>query len=159
LGIVEKLIQDNHSRSQKYLLRGLHFTKNKPKDLIVKVIRGKVFDVVVDFRKDSPTLWQLFGVKLSDEDTRQFYMPHGFSHGFCVLSYSADLHYKVSQSYNPADNSGLIWNDDQVKIDWPVKSPIISKRDLQHPNFFNLKLSDLKNHINMSINWRFCSCK
>lgn len=85
--------------------------------------------MVVDIRKDSLTFWQLFGVKLSDEDTRQFYMPHGFSHGFCVLSHWADLHYKVSQSYHPTDHSVLILNDNQIKIAWPIKDPIISLKD------------------------------
>jgi len=143
LGIVEEFNQDNHSRSKKNVLRGLHFTKNKPQAQIVTVIRGRVFDVVVDIRKDSPTFGQWFGTELSDEGTRQIYMPHGFAHGFCVLSDWADLHYKVSQRYDPTDDGGLIWNDDQIKIDWPIKDPIVSKRDLQHPNFFNLKLNYL----------------
>lgn len=135
LGMVEEFIQDNHSRSQKNVLRGLHFTKNKPQAQIVTVISGRVFDVVVDIRKNSPTFGQWFGTELSSEGTRQIYMPHGFAHGFCVLSESADLHYKVSQRYDPTDDGGLIWNDDQINIDWPIKNPIISERDLTHPHF------------------------
>lgn len=128
-GIVDVFVQDNHSRSQKNVLRGLHFTKNKPQAQIVTVIRGKVFDVVVDIRKNSPTFGQWFGTELSSEGTRQIYMPHGFAHGFCVLSECADLHYKVSQRYDPTDDGGLIWNDDQIKIDWPIKNPIVSLKD------------------------------
>lgn len=129
LGMVEEFIQDNHSRSKKNVLRGLHFTKNKPQAQIVTVMRGKVFDVVVDIRKNSPTLGQWFGTELSSEGIRQIYMPHGFAHGFCVLSDWADLHYKVSQRYDPTDDDGIIWNDDQIKIDWPIKKPIVSLKD------------------------------
>jgi len=129
IGIAENFVQDNHSRSKKNVLRGMHFTKNKPQAQIVTVIRGKVFDVVVDIRKNSPTFGQWFGAELSSEGTRQIYMPHGFAHGFCVLSECADLHYKVSQRYDPTDDGGLIWNDDQIKIDWPIKNPIVSLKD------------------------------
>ena len=129
LGVTEEFIQDNHSRSQKNVLRGLHFTKKTPQAQIVTVIRGKIFDVVVDIRKNSPTFGQWFGTELSSEGTRQIYMPHGFAHGFCVLSECADLHYKVSQRYDSTDDGGLIWNDDQIKIDWPIKNPIVSLKD------------------------------
>ena len=141
LGMVEEFIQDNHSRSQKNVLRGLHFTKNKPQAQIITVIRGTVFDVVVDIRKNSPTFGQWFGTELSSEGIRQIYMPHGFAHGFCVLSEYADLHYKVSQRYDSADDGGLIWNDNQINIDWPIKNPIISERDEAHPYFLDLKLN------------------
>lgn len=134
-GILDVFVQDNHSRSQKNVLRGLHFNKKKPQAQIVSVIRGRVFDVVVDIRRSSPTFGQWFGTELSDESNRQIYMPHGFAHGFCVLSDWADLHYKVSQRYDSTDDGGLIWNDDQINIDWPIKNPIISERDLTHPHF------------------------
>lgn len=129
LGISEDFVQDNHSRSRRNVLRGLHFTKNSPQAQIVTVIRGKIFDVVVDIRKDSPTFGKWFGTELTDEGPRQIYMAHGFAHGFCVLSDYADLHYKVSQRYDPSDDGGLIWNDGEVKIDWPIKDPVISARD------------------------------
>ena len=129
LGVTEEFIQDNHSRSQKNVLRGLHFTKNKPQAQILTVIRGKIFDVVVDIRKNSHTFGLWFGTELSSEGTRQIYMPHGFAHGFCVLSDFADLHYKVSHRYDSNDDGGLIWNDDQIKIDWPIKNPIVSLKD------------------------------
>lgn len=129
LGITEDFVQDNHSRSRKNVLRGLHFTKNKPQAQIVTVMRGRIFDVVVDIRKDSPTFGKWFGAELSDEGINQIYMAHGFAHGFCVLSEYADLHYKVSQRYDPADEGGLIWNDNKVKVDWPIKMPLVSERD------------------------------
>ena len=132
-GIQEQFVQDNHSRSAKNVLRGLHFTKKNPQAQIVTVMRGKIFDVTVDIRKDSPTFGKWYGVELSDEGPRQIYMAHGFAHGFCVLSDYADLHYKVSQRYDPDDEGGLIWNDGEVKIDWPIKNPVISDRDARHP--------------------------
>lgn len=138
LGIVENFVQDNHSRSMKNVLRGLHYTRNKPQAQIVTVMRGRIFDVVVDIRKDSPTFGQWFGAELSDEGPRQVYMAHGFAHGFCVLSDWADLHYKVSQRYDPNDEAGLIWNDSDVNIDWPIKDPVISERDARHSALVDL---------------------
>jgi len=132
LGITEDFVQDNHSRSRKNVLRGLHFTRNRPQAQIVTVICGRIFDVVVDIRKDSPTFGKWSGTELSDEGPRQVYMAHGFAHGFCVLSDYADLHYKVSQRYDPSDEGGLIWNDSEVRIDWPIKDPVISARDQKH---------------------------
>jgi dTDP-4-dehydrorhamnose 3,5-epimerase len=132
LGITEDFVQDNHSRSRKNVLRGLHFTRNRPQAQIVTVMRGRIFDVVVDIRKGSPTFGKWYGTELSDEGPRQIYMAHGFAHGFCVLSDYADLHYKVSQRYDPSDEGGLIWNDGEVRIDWPIKDPVISARDQKH---------------------------
>jgi len=132
LGITEEFVQDNHSRSTKNVLRGLHFTRKKPQSQIVTVIRGKIFDVVVDIRKESPTFGQWFGTELCDRGQRQIYMPHGFAHGFCVLSEFADLHYKVSKKYDPSEESGILWNDERINIDWPCKKPTVSKRDLRH---------------------------
>ena len=138
IGIAEDFVQDNHSRSTRNVLRGLHFTREKSQSQILTVIRGKIFDVVVDIRKASPTFGQWFGIELSDEGPRQIYMAHGFAHGFCVLSDYADLHYKVSQRYDPSDEGGLIWNDRIVGIDWPIKTPLVSERDAQHSNFIDL---------------------
>lgn len=132
LGIIEDFVQDNHSRSRKNVLRGLHFTKHGQQAQIVTVMRGRIFDVVVDIRKGSPTFGKWYGTELSDEGPRQVYMAHGFAHGFCVLSDYADLHYKVSQRYDPSDEGGLIWNDGEVRIDWPIKDPVISARDQKH---------------------------
>lgn len=133
LGITEDFVQDNHSRSVRGVLRGMHFTRRKPQAQILTVMRGKIFDVVVDVRKDSPTFGKWFGTELSDEGPRQVYMAHGFAHGFCVLSDVADLHYKVSQKYDPADDGGLRWDDPDVAIDWPSDGFVISRRDQSHP--------------------------
>ncbi len=131
-GITEDFVQDNHSRSAKNVLRGLHFTRTKPQAQIVTVMRGRIFDVVVDIRKASPNFGKWFGTELGDDGLRQIYMPYGFAHGFCVLSDFADLHYKVSQRYDPSDEDGLIWNDGEVGIDWPIAAPLVSKRDQMH---------------------------
>lgn len=138
VGITEEFVQDNHSRSEKNVLRGLHFTRKKPQSQIVTVMRGKIFDVVVDIRVNSPTFGKWFGTELSDGGQRQIYMPHGFAHGFCVLSDWADLHYKVSQIYDPTDEHGILWNDRKINIDWPTKKPNVSKRDLSHQKLENL---------------------
>lgn len=132
LGITEKFVQDNHSRSMKNVLRGLHYTKRRAQAQIVTVMRGRIFDVVVDIRRGSPTFGKWHGAELCDEGPRQVYMPHGFAHGFCVLSDYADLHYKVSQRYDPDDEAGLVWNDSDVEIDWPLKEPLVSQRDQSH---------------------------
>ena len=133
IGIADRWVQDNHSRSAKHVLRGLHFTKHKPQAQLLTVMRGRIFDVVVDLRPGSSTRGKWFGTELSDEGPRQVYMPHGFAHGFCVLSDYADLHYKVTQHYDPKDEGGLRWNDPDVGIQWPVREPIVSDRDRGHP--------------------------
>lgn len=132
-GIAEEFVQDNHSRSARNVLRGLHFTRRKPQAQLLTVIRGCIFDVVVDLRRDSATFGQWYGAELTAEGPCQIYMPHGFAHGFCVLSDYADLHYKVSQRYDPDDEAGLRWDDADVGIQWPVKTPVISSRDGMHP--------------------------
>lgn len=138
VGILDEFVQENHSRSSQNVLRGLHFTQKKPQAQILTVMRGKIFDVVVDVRKDSPTFKKWFGTELSDEGVRQIYMAHGFAHGFCVLSEFADLHYKVSQRYDPGDDGGLLWNDPDIGIEWPISKPIISDRDQNHPTLREL---------------------
>jgi len=130
-GILDQFVQENHSRSTKGVLRGMHFQINKPQAQIVTLIRGHIFDVCVDLRPNSSTFSQWYGVELSDDNTRQIYMAPGFAHGFCVLSEYADLHYKVSQFYNPEDEAGLYWNDPAVGIKWPILNPDVSQRD-QH---------------------------
>lgn len=135
LGISDDFVQENHSRSLKNVLRGLHFTRKKPQAQILTVIHGKIFDVVVDVRKESPTYGQWFGCELSDQGTRQIYMAHGFAHGFCVLSDFADLHYKVSQKYDPSDDEGIFWNDPRIGISWPISAPIVSVKDRKNPIF------------------------
>lgn len=143
-GILDEFVQDNHSRSMKGVLRGLHFTIKHPQAQIVTLMRGRVFDVVVDLRKSSATFGNWFGTELSDEgDRRQIYMAPGVAHGFCVLSDIADLHYKVSGIYDPANEGGLLWNDPEVGIHWPIDLPLVSLRDAAHPRLAEIQVTGL----------------
>lgn len=139
IGINEEFIQDNHSHSIKNVIRGMHFTVKKPQAQILTVMRGRVFDVVVDIRKSSSTFGQWFGLELSDDGIRQVYMAPGLAHGFCTLSDFADLHYKVSEKYDPQDDAGLNYADPEVGITWPIQNPIVSKKDQSLPLLTNLK--------------------
>ena len=132
-GIADDFVQDNHSRSLKGVLRGLHFQVRRPQSQLLTVMRGRIFDVTVDLRSWSATFGRWYGTELSDEGPAQLYMAHGFAHGFCVLSDIADLHYKVSQSYDPSDEGGLLWSDPEIGIRWPIQTPIVSKRDAAYP--------------------------
>jgi len=132
-GIPPNFIQDNHSRSIKGVLRGLHFTRKKKQAQLLTVIRGNIFDVVVDIRPHSKTFGKWFGTEIGDDKSCQIYMEHGFAHGFYVLSDYADLHYKVTEKYDGSDEGGLRWNDAKIGINWPSLSPLLSKRDEQHP--------------------------
>src|SRR5262249_27774983 len=109
-GIADRFVQDNHSRSVKGVLRGLHFTVKRPQAQIVTVMRGRIFDAAVDLRPGSKTFGRWFGAELSDEGPRQLYMAPGLAHGFCVLSEFADLHYKVTELYDASDEGGLLWS-------------------------------------------------
>lgn len=129
-GIDLPFVQDNHSRSGKNVLRGLHFQKSKPQGKLVRVVRGEVFDVAVDIRKNSPTYGKWAGVLLSEDNKRQFWVPPGLAHGFVVLSESADFEYKCTDYYDPSDEGALIWNDPDVGIEWPEGiEPILSAKD------------------------------
>ena len=119
-GIDLAFVQDNHSRSAKGVLRGLHFQKTKPQGKLVRVVRGAVFDVAVDIRPDSPTYGKWEGVLLSEENKKQFWVPPGLAHGFLVLSDVADFEYKCTDYYDPSDEGSLIWNDPSVGIKWPL---------------------------------------
>lgn len=132
-------VQDNHSRSTKGVLRGLHFQKNHPQGKLVRVIRGEVFDVAVDIRRDSKTYGAWVGVNLSEDNKRQFWIPPGLAHGFVVLSDIADFEYKCTNYYDPTDEGCLIWNDPEIAIDWPISSPILSEKDK-----LGLPLNELK---------------
>ena len=135
MDIFDNFVQDNQSRSLNNILRGMHFTINKPQSQLVTVLKGEIFDVVIDLRKDSKTFGEWKGVKLSDRSIQQIFMPHGFAHGFLVLSDWADLHYKVSKIYNPLDERGILWSDPEIAIDWPSNNPIVSAKDQQNPTF------------------------
>jgi dTDP-4-dehydrorhamnose 3,5-epimerase len=129
-GINMPFVQDNHSRSGKNVLRGLHFQKTNPQGKLVRVVRGEVFDVAVDIRKGSPTYGQWAGAILSEENKRQFWVPPGLAHGFVVLSDIADFEYKCTDYYDPADEGCLMWNDPAVGIEWPEGiEPILSAKD------------------------------
>ncbi|WP_148877341.1 dTDP-4-dehydrorhamnose 3,5-epimerase [Serratia marcescens] len=132
-------VQDNHSRSAKGVLRGLHFQKLNPQGKLVRVVRGEVFDVVVDIREDSPTYGAWEGVVLSEENKTQFWIPPGLAHGFVVLSDFADFEYKCTDYYNPADEGCLLWNDPDVGIEWPFNAPLLSEKDKQGKRFRELK--------------------
>tara|TARA_B100000963_G_scaffold276945_1_gene245276 strand:- start:9871 stop:10404 length:534 start_codon:yes stop_codon:yes gene_type:complete len=138
-GIKFDFVQDNHSRSTKGVLRGLHYQIIKPQGKLVRVVKGEVFDVAVDIRKGSKTYGQWEAKVLSEKNKTQFWVPPGFAHGFIVLSETADFEYKCTDYYDPSDEGSLLWNDPDLDIDWPIKNPILSKKDSNA-----LKLIDLK---------------
>lgn len=127
-------VQDNHSRSTKNVLRGLHYQIQQPQGKLVRVAKGVVFDVAVDIRRSSPTFGQWVGEVLSDENKRQLWIPGGFAHGFLVLSECADFLYKTTDYYAPKLERSIIWNDQSVAIKWPIKDvPVLSLKDRQAP--------------------------
>ena len=134
-GIPAHFVQDNHSVSAQGVLRGLHYQVNPGQAKLVRVNRGEVFDVVVDIRKDSPTCGEWWGTRLSEANNLQLYIPIGFAHGFCVLSDSAEFLYKCSDYYSPENERGIIWNDPDIAIDWPIERPILSGKDQTYPRF------------------------
>lgn len=131
-GLNMKFVQDNQSKSKKGVLRGLHFQINHPQGKLVRVIKGEVFDVAVDLRKNSKTYGKWYGVILSEENKRQFYVPEGFAHGFLVLSDEAEFTYKCTDFYHPEDEGGILWNDPDIGIKWPmenIEEIILSEKD------------------------------
>ena len=128
-GIGLPFVQDNHSRSAKGVLRGLHFQKTKPQGKLVRVVRGEVYDVAVDIRKGSATFGEWEGVILSDENKKQFWVPPGFAHGFVVLSDTADFEYKCTNYYDPSDEGCILWSDPDLDIPWPIANPVLSTKD------------------------------
>jgi dTDP-4-dehydrorhamnose 3,5-epimerase len=135
-GIHDHFVQDNHSHSTQGVLRGLHYQRPpKAQAKLVRTLQGEIFDVVVDIRRGSPTYGQWVGVTLSARDARMLYVPCGFAHGFCVLSQTADVVYKVSAEYAPETEGGLLWNDPDLDIQWPLAAPILVEKDTQYPRF------------------------
>ena len=132
-GIDQTFVQDNHSRSAKGVLRGLHYQVNPGQDKLVRVVVGEVFDVAVDIRRNSPTFGQWEGFYLSAENKKQLYIPKGFAHGFCVTSDYAEFLYKCSEYYSPADERGIAWNDPDIGVEWPVVDPLLSEKDKNQP--------------------------
>ena len=138
-GITTNFVQDNNSHSIKDVLRGLHYQKNpKAQAKLVTVLRGEIFDVAVDIRKGSPTFGKWVGENLSEKNHKSLFIPEGFAHGFCVLSNEADVHYKVNREYSSEHESGIIWNDKTLNIQWPVENPILTKKDLDLPPLENI---------------------
>ncbi|CAG8864738.1 dTDP-4-dehydrorhamnose 3,5-epimerase [Pseudomonas fluorescens] len=137
-GIELPFVQDNHSRSQYGVLRGLHFQRNRPQGKLVRVTRGAVYDVAVDINPDSPTCGEFVGVELTADNHLQLWIPPGYAHGFCVLSDIADFQYKCTDLYYPEEEGGLIWNDPDVNIPWPVETPKLSEKDLRNPSLRTL---------------------
>ena len=134
-GIKDIFVQDNYSRSYKNILRGLHYQKEKPQSQLLTLLTGSIFDVLVDLRKNSKTFKKWISYNLNeDSNIRQIYMPPGVAHGFCVLSDTTDLHYKVSQKYYANNEAGLLWNDKSLKINWPISNPILSEKDRSFPS-------------------------
>ena len=139
IGITLPFIQENYSRSQKGVLRGLHLQKSKPQGKLISCSLGCIYDVAVDINPKSKTFGNYVGVELSEQNHLQFWIPPGYAHGFCVLSKYADLNYKCTNFYFPEDEGGLIWNDPEVAIDWPIKSPLLSKKDKLLPSLNEIK--------------------
>lgn len=138
-GIELPFVQDNHSRSTRGVLRGLHAQQPNPQGKLVRVARGEVFDVAVDIDPASKTFGQWVGVTLSDTNHRQFWVPPGYAHGFVVLSETADFEYKCTDFYQPQAEIGLIWNDPEVGIEWPIENPKLSEKDLKLPTLAQIR--------------------
>ncbi len=140
IGTHTNFVQDNHSRSKKNILRGLHYQIKQPQGKLVRVVQGSVFDVAVDLRKSSATFAQWVGVELSDENHRQLWVPPGFAHGFLVLSEQADFVYKTTDYYAPEHECSICWNDSTIGINWPECTPILSSKDEQAVTLSNAKV-------------------
>ena len=142
-GINATFVQDNLSYSLKNTVRGLHFQMKHPQAKLIQVILGEIFDVAVDLRPASDTFGKWVGIHLSNKNTRQVFIPEGFAHGFCVLSEFAYFCYKCSDFYAPDDESGIIWSDPDIGIEWPVENPIISEKDKQYQKLSGLTAEQL----------------
>lgn len=142
-GLDVTFVQDNHSRSHKGVLRGMHFQIKHPQGKLVRIARGAVFDVVVDLRKGSPTFGKWFGIELSEENKKMLFIPRGFAQGFLILEDSTDLMYKCTDLYYPDDEGGFSWDDPEIGIQWPLgqvsDSLIFSEKDKQWPKFKDLE--------------------
>ena len=143
-GIHIQFVQDNQSKSKKGVLRGLHFQKQNPQGKLVRCLEGEVYDVAVDLRKDSETYGKWYGVLLSEENKKQFYLPEGFAHGFVVLTDTATFAYKCTRLYDPTDEGGIMWNDPDIGVDWNIPADmeiLLSEKDKKNPRFADLGFS------------------
>ena len=139
IGVRDDFVQDNHSRSGRGTVRALHFQEAPGQPKLVRVARGRVFDVVVDLRRSSPTFGEWESFELDDERHRQLYVPIGFAHGFCVLSDVADFVYKVGSYFDASTERGIAWDDPDLAIPWPTDEPIVSDRDRHNPTLAQMR--------------------
>ena len=144
VGLPAEFLQDNHSRSTRGVLRGLHYQYPQWQGKLVRVIRGAVFDVAVDIRADSMTFGKWFGIELNDENRLQLYIPPGFAHGFLTLSDEVDLVYKCTSLYKPEDDACIAWNDPDIGIEWPISDPLVSEKDAAAPRLSEISHGGLK---------------
>lgn len=151
-GLDVNFVQDNLSFSKRGTLRGLHFQNPLAQGKLVSVLIGEVYDVAVDIRIGSPTFGEWLGVTLSDENKRQFYVPPGFAHGFCVTSETALFAYKCTETYNPAGEGSILWNDPDLGIDWPIADPLVSAKDAKALSLKDIPASRLT--FDTSEEWR-----
>jgi len=141
-GIDAVFVQDNHSRSRKGVLRGLHYQLHHPQGKLVSVTRGEVLDIAVDIRVGSPTFGQWYSVLLNDENHRQMYVAPGLAHGFVVLSETVDFVYKCTDYYHPEDEKGLLWNDPAIGVDWQIDEPLLSEKDRHNKTLAELQAAN-----------------
>ncbi len=146
LGINDRFVQDNHARSVKHTLRGLHYQIKHPQAKLCRVVQGEVLDVVVDVRHGSPNFGKWESGVLSALNRRQMYVPPGFAHGYLVLSETAEFLYKCSDFYHPEYERGVLWNDPEIDINWGVEAPILSDRDLRNPPLSGIVLDELPDY-------------
>lgn len=139
-GIPTEWVQDNHSYSQHGVLRGLHYQYPTWQAKLVRVVTGEIFDVAVDIRRDSPTYGKWFGASLSTDNKQIMYVPEGFAHGFCVTSTDAHVLYKCTALYVPEEDAGVLWNDPDIGIEWPIDEPVLSGKDQQAPRLKDVRL-------------------
>jgi dTDP-4-dehydrorhamnose 3,5-epimerase len=137
-GLPTHFVQDNHSRSTRGVLRGLHYQHPSWQGKLVRALVGTIFDVAVDIRRESAHFGQWFGIELSAENKKQLYVPPGFAHGFCVLSDVAEMSYKCTALYEPKEDAGVLWNDPDIGIEWPIQDPLLSPKDEAAPRLQDL---------------------
>jgi dTDP-4-dehydrorhamnose 3,5-epimerase len=139
-GIPDEFVQDNHSRSARGVLRGLHYQEPNAQGKLVRCTRGAIFDVAVDIRRGSPSFAKWFGLELSDANKLMLWIPPGFAHGFCALEDDSDLVYKCTTLYDPTSDRAILWNDPDVGIEWPITEPVLSKKDAGAPRLVEAAL-------------------
>ena len=140
VGIDLSFVEDNHSRSARGVLRGLHFQKTKPQGKLVRVVSGEVYDIALDMRKGSATFGEWEGVILSGDNKKQMWVPPGFAHGFVALSATADFEYKCTDYYDPSDEGCILWSDPDLDISWPIANPVLSTKDKNAKRLVDLRL-------------------